>query len=144
MDYDDFLGDVQNRGQLASQEDAVTATRVTLKTLSERIEPNGAENLAAQLPREIGVFLTEVDSVERFGWDEYIDRIVERGHYNPEDERGDAVYHARVVIDVVDDAVTDGAIEDLRDQISSADEWNELFELVDQEEETVDQEQRPE
>lgn len=144
MDYNTFLGEVQNRGQLASTEDAVTATRVTLETLSERIEPNGAENLAAQLPREIGIFLTNVDMVERFEWDEFVDRVVERGEYSPEDERGNAVHHARVVMDVVDEATTDGAIEDLRDQISSAGDWNELFELVDQEEETIDQEQRPE
>ena len=45
-------------------------------------------------------------------------------------------------MDVVDDAATVGAIEDLRDQISSADEWNELFVLVDQEEKPVDEEQR--
>ena len=45
-------------------------------------------------------------------------------------------------MDVVQDAGTAGEIEDLRDQISSADEWNELFELVDQEEKPVDEEQR--
>ena len=144
MDYNTFLGEVQNRGQLSSSEDAVTATRITLETLSQRIEPGQAENLAAQLPREIGIFLTDVDTVERFEWDEFIDRIVEKGNYSPEDEQADAVHHARVVMDVVDDAVTDNAIENLRDQISSADDWNELFVLVDQEEETVTEEQRSE
>lgn len=144
MDYDTFLGEVQSRGQLSSREDAVTATRITLETLSQRIEPGQAENLAAQLPREIGIFLTDVDTVERFEWDEFIDRIVEKGNYSPEDEQADAVHHARVVIDVVDDAITDNAIENLRDQISSADDWNELFVLVDQEEETVPEEQRSE
>ncbi|UHQ98691.1 DUF2267 domain-containing protein (plasmid) [Natrinema zhouii] len=144
MDYNTFLGEVQNRGQLSSSEDAVTATRITLETLSQRIEPGQAENLAAQLPREIGIFLTDVDTVERFEWDEFIDRIVEKGNYSPEDEQADAVHHTRVVMDVVDDAVTDNAIENLRDQISSADDWNELFVLVDQEEETVTEEQRSE
>ncbi|QCS45082.1 DUF2267 domain-containing protein [Natrinema versiforme] len=144
MDYDTFLGEVQSRGQLSSREDAVTATRITLETLSQRIEPGQAENLAAQLPREIGIFLTDVDTVERFEWDEFIDRIVEKGNYSPEDEQADAVHHARVVLDVVDDAITDNAIENLRDQISSADDWNELFVLVDQEEKTVTEEQRSE
>ncbi len=141
MDYDTFIGEVQNRGQFPSREDAVRTTRITLETLSQRIEPGGAENIGAQLPGEIGRFLSKVDTVERFEWTEFIDRIVEKGNYS-EDERGDAVHHTRVVMDVVEDAVTVGAIEDLRDQISAADDWNELFVLVDQEEKPVDEEQR--
>lgn len=143
MDYDTFIGEVQNRGQLPSREDAVRATRLTLETLSQRIEPGGAENLGAQLPEEIGRHLSKVDTVESFEWNEFIDRIVEEGNYTA-DERGDAVHHARVVVDVMEDAVTVGAIEDLRDQISSADEWNELFVLVDQEAKPVDEDQRAE
>lgn len=143
MDYDTFLGEVQNRGQLSSREDAVTATRITLETLSQRIIPDEAENLAAQLPREVGIFLADVDTVEQFEWDEFVDRIVEKGQYT-EDERADAVHHARVVMDVVDDAVTGNTLENLRDQISSADDWNDLFALVDQEEKPVSEEQRSE
>lgn len=143
MDYDTFIGEVQNRGQLSSREDAVRVTRITFETLSQRIEPGAAENLGAQLPEEIGRDLAKVDTVETFEWNEFIDRIVEEGNYT-EDERGDAVHHARVVMDVVDDAATVGAIEDLRDQISSADDWNELFVLVDQEEKPVDDDQRAE
>lgn len=143
MDYDTFIGEVQNRGQLSSREDAVRATRIALETLGRRIEPGAAENLAAQLPAEIGRFLAESGDVERFDWNEFVDRVVEAGAYTPDDERGDAVHHTRVVMDVVDDAVSVGALEDVRDQISSADEWNELFVLVDQEEEPIDEEQRP-
>lgn len=143
MDYDTFIGEVQNRGQLPSREDAARTTRITLETLSQRIEPGGAENLGEQLPQEIGRHLSKVDDVERFEWNEFIDRIIEKGNYSP-DERGDAVYHTRVVMDVMEDAVSVGAIEDLRDQISSADDWNELFVLADQEEKPVDEEQRPE
>lgn len=142
MDYETFIGEVQNRGQLPSREDALRATRITLETLGQRIETGAAENLAAQLPDEIGRFLAKEDTLETFEWDEFVDRIVEKGEYNPDDERGDAVHHARVVLDVVDDAATTGAVGDLRDQVSSADEWNELFVLVDQEEKPVDQEQR--
>lgn len=143
MDYETFLGEVQNRGQLASLEDAVTATRITLETLSRRIDPGEADNLAAQLPGEIGIFLTDVDTVERFDWDAFVDRIVERGNYT-EDDRADAVHHARVVMAVVDDALSGNAIENLRDQLSSADEWNDLFVVVDQDEEPVPEGQRSE
>jgi uncharacterized protein (DUF2267 family) len=109
---------------------------------SQRIGPDEAEDLGAQLPEEIGRFLSKVDTVERFDWNEFVDRIIEKGEYNPEDERGDAVHHTRVVMQVVHDAGTVGEIEDLRDQIASADNWNELFALVDQEEKPVDEERR--
>lgn len=142
MDYETFIGEVQNRGQLPSREDALGVTRITLETLGRRVDPGVAENLGAQLPDEIGRFLAEGDDVETFEWNEFVDRVVEAGGYNPRDERGEAVHHTRVVMDVVDDAVTTGAIEDLRDQISAADEWNELFVLVDQAEKPVDEEQR--
>ncbi|WP_101296775.1 DUF2267 domain-containing protein [Halegenticoccus soli] len=134
MDYDAFIGEVQNRAQLSSREDAVRATRITLETLSRRIKPGAAENLAAQLPEKIGRHLSKVGTVETFEWNEFVGRVVEKRDYNPEDERGDAVHHSRAVMDVVAEAVTVGVIEELRDQISSADDWNELFVLVDQDE----------
>lgn len=143
MDYDTFVGEVQNRAQLPSREDAVRVIRVVLETVSERVDPAGAENVAAQLPDEIGRHLEKVDTVESFSWDEFVDRVVEKGDYDAENEAGDAVHHARVVVDVVDDAVSGTALEDLRDQLPGG-EWAELFELAEQEEPPVDQEQRPE
>ncbi|QLG60946.1 DUF2267 domain-containing protein [Halorarum salinum] len=144
MDYDTFVGEVQNRARLPSREDALRATRITLEPLGRRVDEGVAGNLAAQLPEEIGRFLAEDDATESFEWDGFVDRVVEAGEYGPEDDRGEAVHHARVVLDVVDDAVTTGAIEDLRDQIAPADDWNELFALVDQEEKPVEGEQRSE
>lgn len=143
MDYDTFVGEVQNRAQLSSREDAVRVIRITLETVSERIDPEGAENLAAQLPEEIGRHLEKVDAVESFSWDEFVDRIVERGDYEPESESGDAVHHVRAVMDVVDDAISGTTLEDLRDQLPGGD-WAELFVLVEQDEPPVEQEQRSE
>ncbi|ELZ02672.1 hypothetical protein C481_08391 [Natrialba asiatica DSM 12278] len=54
MQYDDFIGAVQNRGQLGSREAALGISRATLTTLSERVQSGEAENLAAQLPEELG------------------------------------------------------------------------------------------
>ena len=34
MDYDTFIGEVQNRAQLGSREKALTVTRIALETLS--------------------------------------------------------------------------------------------------------------
>jgi uncharacterized protein (DUF2267 family) len=57
MDLDRFIGLVQNRARLATQSDALTATRATLETLAQRIGRDRAHHLAAQLPREIGLLL---------------------------------------------------------------------------------------
>ncbi|WP_338003555.1 DUF2267 domain-containing protein [Natronoglomus mannanivorans] len=71
MQYDEFIGEVQHRAQLDSREAALSATRATLETLSERIQPGEAENLGAQLPGEIGRHLEKVDDVDRFDFQEY-------------------------------------------------------------------------
>lgn len=72
-------------------------------------------------------------------YDTFIGEVQNRGQLS---SREDAVHHARAVMDVVADAVSAGALADVRSQISSADEWNELFVLVDQEAKPVDEEQR--
>lgn len=143
MDFDTFIGETQNRAQLDEREEALKATRITLETLSERIDPNAAENLAAQLPEEIGRHLSKIDTVEQFGWDEFADRIVEKGDYTEPDQRGQAIHHARAVIDVVDDAVQGSSLADIRDQLPG-DEFEDLFEIADQDREPVEEEQRPE
>lgn len=51
------------------------------------------------------------------------------------------MFHARVVVDIVSDAVTTGELEDVRTQL--ADSYESLFELADAEGEPVAEEQRP-
>ncbi len=139
MDYDTFVGEVQNRAQLPTREDAVRVTRITLETLSERLDPGEAGNLAAQLPEEIGHHLAKVDDVEGFDYQEFVDRMVEKGGYDP-DETADAVHHARSVLDVVEEATSAGELDDVRTQLPE--EFEELFVLVDQPEKPVEEEQR--
>ena len=52
MDHDSFIGEVQNRAELASRGEALSATRATLETLGERLQEGQATNLAAQLPED--------------------------------------------------------------------------------------------
>lgn len=142
MDYSTFIGQVQNRAELPSQEDAVRVTRITLETLSRRIDPNEAEDLAAQLPEEIGRHLAKVDDLESFSWEEFVERIAQKGAYG-DDEVADAVHHARVVMDVVDEAITGNELENVRGQLPDDEDWDELFALAEQETPPVDEEQRP-
>lgn len=108
MDYDRFTGLVQNRARLATTADAVRATRATLETLAERIGSDEARHLASQLPREIGHYLQEAPPAqgERFSFDEFCRRVAQReGCDVPE-----AVFHARCVIETLEEAVTGGEI----------------------------------
>lgn len=106
MHHDQFLGKVQSAGRLADRGAAERATRATLETLGERIPEGLADNLAAQLPHEIGEHLrrTEVwsglGSGQRFDKLEFIARVAARAGVN--ETKAAALCHA--VVQVVDEA----------------------------------------
>lgn len=113
MQHDEFIGQVQARAKLSSRGDAEAATRATLETLGERIPEGTAENLAAQLPHELGEHLRRtmlmggVGPGERFGLDEFVARVAERDSADPPA----ATYRARVVFEVLDEATTGGLMD---------------------------------
>lgn len=111
MDYDRFIGLVQSRAHLPSMGAAVAATRATLQTLAERIGANEARHVAAQLPREIAFYLNEsfLETGERFSFDEFCQRVAKR---EPAD-LPDAIFHARCVIETLEEAVTAGEMSDV-------------------------------
>src|SRR3954451_23493884 len=109
MEHDEFVGQVQDRARLASRGDAQRAIRSTLETLADRITDGAAENLAAQLPAEIGEHLRRngrsgAATVEQFSLDEFFQRVTDREGVDP----ADAVYRARAVVEVMDEATTGG------------------------------------
>jgi uncharacterized protein (DUF2267 family) len=126
MQYDEFVGQVQNRARLASRGEAVSAIRATLETLGERLAGGAADNLAAQLPSEIGEYLryslpSDSPLGTKFGLDEFFQRMATR-------EKIDlpiATYHARVVTEVLQEAVSPGELEKIRAQLP--DEFDRLF-----------------
>ncbi len=127
MQYDQFIGEVVNRARLPSQGEAVAAVRATLQTLAERLAGGAADNLAAQLPTEIGEYLRQVPMAElplRMSLDEFFLRVSEREHV----DLPDAIYHARVVMEVVREAVSSGTLENIRAQLP--DEYDRLFEAT--------------
>ncbi len=122
MEYDEFVGEVANRAQLPSRGDAVRAIQATLETLAERIKEGEADDLAAQLPLELGTFLKDVETTERFSVDDFFLRVAAKETA----DLPDAVHHARVVIDVLQDAITTGEVEDVLAQLP--DNYKPLFE----------------
>jgi len=112
MQHDEFIGQVQARARLSSRGAAETATRATLETLAERIQAPMADNLAAQLPMEIGEHLRRVEAAPdeprtgtRMSRQEFFERVALRAGT----ERPKAVHEARSVIEVVEEA-TQGAL----------------------------------
>ena len=113
MTHDEFVGQVQARARLASSGEAEAAIRATLETLAERLEAGSAEHLAAQLPQEIARHLRgdRAEAFIRMSVDEFLRRVNSR---EPESvDLSDAVYHVRVVLEVLSEAVSPGALEKL-------------------------------
>jgi uncharacterized protein (DUF2267 family) len=113
MNYKEFVGQVHARAKMASLDEAVKAIRATLHTLAERISDGEAEHLAAQLPEEIGAYLKMADGTESFDLDTFFTRVAAR---EPID-LPDAAYHVRVVMEVLEEAVTPGEMADVRAQL---------------------------
>lgn len=121
MQYEEFVGQVQHRAKLATMGDAVHSIHATLLTLGERLYGKEREHLAAQLPREIGTYLTESTLEQGFALREFFLRVADR----EQSELPDAVYHARAVMSVVIDAVSHGEITDVLAQLPA--DYRELF-----------------
>jgi uncharacterized protein (DUF2267 family)/CBS domain-containing protein len=129
MQYDKFVGKVQHCARLASQSEAVTAIRATLETLSERLAGGEAKDVAAQLPKEIGVYL-------RSSWENRSDRLSLREFYHRVSMRENvalpkAIHHARCVIAVLQKSVSKGEMDDIRSQLPA--EFGSLFDLKPEE-----------
>jgi uncharacterized protein (DUF2267 family) len=121
MKGEQFIAEVRNLAELGTNEDAQQATRATLETLRERLAGDEPSNLAAQLPPEIAPFVEGKGGREAFPVEEFYGRVAQReGVTNDE-----AVKHARAVATVLQTAVTEGELEDVRSQLS--DDYKELF-----------------
>jgi uncharacterized protein (DUF2267 family) len=125
MEHDEFIGQVQHRARLDSRGAAERATRATLETLGERLSPGAAENLAAQLPPEIGEHLRRAagGSGDQMDLNEFFDRVCEREGGGV--EKPEAVFHARAVVEVLDEATTGNLMGKIQEQLPA--EYDRLF-----------------
>lgn len=131
MNFDEFTGEITHRLELAGTGETLRAIRATLTTLGERLQEGEAKDLAANLPMEIDRYLTEAESGQRFDWDEFLDRVWEREGMTDPNDRADAAYHARAIMDVVSKQVPPGELQQVRSQLPTDEDWGELFQLVD-------------
>jgi uncharacterized protein (DUF2267 family) len=110
MQMFEFVGQVRHGARLLTMEQALNATRATLETLAERLGADESRHLASQLPEGIGQYLGCREIVaETFSLDEFLKRISAREGVDPPD----AVYHARAVLDALQQAVPPSEIRDV-------------------------------
>ena len=123
MQYQEFIGRVQQQAGLGSFERAEAATRATLTALGEYLSGGEGHDLAAQLPQGLAEHLHRQppDRSFIFSLNDFLQRVGgEEGM-----EIGAAEAHARAVVDVLEEAVSGGEMQDVRRQFPS--EFDPLF-----------------
>lgn len=76
MRYDEFVARVRERGEFPDRVETEEAIQQVLGVLAERLNPDEAENLAAELPLPAGAWLTERPGpAVAFDVREFLDRV---------------------------------------------------------------------
>lgn len=123
MEYDEFITHVQSLTQSDSREEAERATRATLETLKERIANDEAQELAANLPQQLGDYLRgkEGDSGGSFNLQEFIARASQKEDIEPTT----VAIHVRAVFTVLQNAISPELFAALHSHFSH--DYEELF-----------------
>ena len=132
MQYDEFIEQVQMRAHLSSQSEAQLATQATLETFAAYISWQDRHDAASQLPKNIKTYLQwpfagpgnqpDPDSERNVSLDDFFQRLSRREGV----PKALAVEHARAVLSVLREAVSEGEFEEMREDIP-AEIYNEFF-----------------
>jgi len=115
MNYDEFVGQVQNRARLDTRGKAERAIEATLSTLAQRLAGGESEHLVAQLPEDIARRIeTNPGRGESFSFDDFKIKVAEREGV----EQGEAVFHSRAVIEVWREAVSPQQVEHVKTNLT--------------------------
>lgn len=120
MRADEFVAKVRTLAEFESNDQAYEAIEATLDTLRQRLTGNEPRNLASQLPPEIAGPLDGEGGGEDFSISEFYDRVAEKENAGREEATG----HARAVTATVQELVTAGELDDVREQLKG--EFEEL------------------
>jgi uncharacterized protein (DUF2267 family) len=123
VQYQEFIDQVRQRAEFASFERAEETTQAILTTLGEYLTGGEANDLAAQLPQGLAEYLRRQppERSELFSLEDFLQEVGEREGVNVDEARA----HARAVMGVLEEAVTEGEMEDVRRQFPS--EFDPLF-----------------
>ncbi|HEY9881322.1 MAG TPA: DUF2267 domain-containing protein [Leptolyngbyaceae cyanobacterium] len=112
MKSSEFINTVQAMAGIDSKQEATQAIQATFETLAERLVGNEADQLAAQVPDELGQWLRghRDEPGQHFSLQEFYHRVSDREGVDPTQ----ATIHSRAVISVLGSAVTSGEFEDVK------------------------------
>jgi uncharacterized protein (DUF2267 family) len=132
MKYDEFIERVQERAHLSSPDEAQRATQAALETLAAYISPRERHDAASQLPKGIKTYLQRpflgpgkqlAPNLEsKVSLDDFFQRVSILEEVPPETARE----HARAVMSVLREALSEGEFEDIREQLPT-ELYNEFF-----------------
>lgn len=123
MNYKEFIKLSQDRGHIASFEQAEHTARIVLEVLGERLSEGEAIDVAEQLPHELRSAVLLSTDVDVFGKDEFIRRVSEREHIG----LNEAEEHVRAVLSVLPTAISSEEFYDMLSQLPQ--DIRELFSL---------------
>jgi uncharacterized protein (DUF2267 family) len=116
MRYDEFLAKVRERGEYPDRAEAERVTRLVLGVLAQRLDPDEAGDLAAQLPAPVDAALTEGQGpAAAFGVQEFLGRVATGAGATVRTARWDA----SAVLCTVAEAVSGGELNDVLTQLPS-------------------------
>ena len=121
MQTDEFTRRVQERARLAAGDEALKIIAATLETLAERLPRNERTDLAAQLPEQLRGYLQRRPDTDRFSLEEFYNRVAARSGLGPPQ----AIEQAHVVLQVLQEAVSAGQLDRIRQQLPG--QFGELF-----------------
>lgn len=132
MKYDEFIEQVRRRTHLSSESEAVRATQATLETLAAYISQKERHDAASQLPKVIKEYIKHpflgagkppAPSPES---SEIVEDFYQRVSILEDMPLEMAREHARVVMSVLRDALSEGEFEDIRAEFPP-ELYNEFF-----------------
>ena len=132
MKYNQFIELVQRRAHLASESEAKRATQATLETLAAYISPKERHDAASQLPRVIKEYMQRPflgagkPPAPSPASSQIVEDFYQRVSELEEKPLETAREHARAVMSVLREALTEGEFKDIRDQLPPA-LYNEFF-----------------
>ena len=132
MQYDEFIEQVQTRAHLSTQSEAQRATQATLETFAAFLSWKDRHDAASQLPKNIKTYLQwpvvgpgnqpAAGSERNVSLDDFFQRLSRRAGV----PKAVAIEHARAVLSVLREAVSEGEFEEMRADIPAV-IYNEFF-----------------
>jgi uncharacterized protein (DUF2267 family) len=117
MEHEEFIGRVRQQADLPGTGDAERACRATLETLGEIMPERLADNIAAQLPREIGAHMrrpvADAGAGELFGRPDFVTSVAERAGIS----EAQAALIAHAVVDALFAATQGGLMAEASDYL---------------------------